>query len=65
MERKHARHLLFQSLSGNVVASELQDLETKIERHLALTRDEKEARAGALFTELAEFTAYALLRATE
>ena len=65
MDRKHAHHLLFQSLSGNVVASELQDLETKIERHLALPRDEKEARAEALFTELAEFTAYALLRATE
>lgn len=63
MERKHAHHLLFQSLSGNVVASDLQDLETKIEQHLALTRDEKEARAEALFTELAEFTAYALLRA--
>jgi acyl-CoA dehydrogenase len=65
MERKHAHHLLFQSLSGNVVASELQDLESKIERHLALPRAEKEERAEALFTELAEFTAYALLRATE
>jgi acyl-CoA dehydrogenase len=65
MERKHAHHPLFQSLSGNVVASELQDLESKIERQLALPRAEKEERAEALFTELAEFTAYALLRATE
>ncbi len=60
MERKRAHHLLLQSLSASVAASELQQMESRIDRHLALPREEKEAGAEALFAELAAFTADAL-----
>ena len=60
MERKRAHHLLLQLLSGNVPASSLQDMEARIERHLALPREEKEAGAEAVFADLAIFTAEAL-----
>ena len=62
MERKRAHHLLLQMLSAKVAASSLQDMEARIERHLALPRAEKEAGAEALFAELATFTADALTR---
>jgi hypothetical protein len=65
MEHKHAHHLLFQSLSANVVASDLQRMEARIDRKLALPREEREAGAEALFAELAAFTADALLGAKE
>ncbi len=65
MERKRAHHLLLQSLSANVGASAAQDMEARIDRHLALPHDEKEAGAEALFTDLAAFTADALLKAKE
>jgi len=60
MERKHAHRLLFQSLSGTVVASELERMEQRVDEHLRLAREEKEAGAEALFSELAAFTANAL-----
>jgi acyl-CoA dehydrogenase len=60
MERKHAHHLLFQSLSAAVAPSALQHMEARVEQHLALPREKKEAGAEALFTELAAFTADAL-----
>jgi len=60
MERKHAHRLLFQSLGTTVAASELQRLERRVEQHLALAREEKEAGAEGLFIELAAFTANAL-----
>jgi acyl-CoA dehydrogenase len=63
MERKHAHRLLFESLTGTATASALQRIEARIEQHLALPRDEKEAGAEALFSELARFTANALLEA--
>lgn len=65
MERKHVHRLLFQSLSGAVAASALQRMEAKVEQHLALPLEEKEARAEALFSELAAFTADALLQHKE
>ncbi len=65
MERKHAHLLLLQSLSANVAASDRQQMEARIERHLLLSREEKEAGAEALFAELAVFTAEALVRAKE
>lgn len=65
MERKQSHHALFQYLSANAVPSALQRMEEKIERHLALRFEEKEAGAEALFAELAAFTADALLAATE
>lgn len=60
MERKHAHRLLFQLLSASVAASALQRMEARVEQHLALPREEKEAKSEALFSELARFTADAL-----
>ena len=57
MERKHAHRLLFQSLAGSVDASALQQMEARVEQLLALPRDEKEAGAEALFSELAQLVA--------
>lgn len=61
LERKQAHRLLFQCLSANTAASALQPMEARIERHLALPREESEAGAEALFRDLALFTADALL----
>jgi acyl-CoA dehydrogenase len=65
MERKQPHHLLFQFLSANVVPSSLHRMEERIERHLALPREQKEAEAEAVFAELASFTADGLLLARE
>ena len=65
MERKHAHQLLLQFLSANVAASDLQQMEARIDGQLALPREEREAGAEALFAELAAFTADALLVAKE
>jgi acyl-CoA dehydrogenase len=62
MERKRAHYLLLQLLSGNVSASSLQNMEARIDQHLALPRTEKEAGVEVLFAELARFTADALSR---
>ena len=60
MERKHAHRMLLQSLSAAALASDLRAMESRIDEHLALPQEEKEAGAAALFSELAMFTANAL-----
>ncbi len=65
MERKHAHHLLFQSLTADMVASEVEPMRARVDRHLALPREEKEAGAETMFADLARFTADALLGAEE
>lgn len=57
MERKHAHRILLQSLSGAIAASDLEAMEARVEAHLALPREEKEAGAEALVAQLAAFTA--------
>ncbi len=61
MERKHAHQLLFQSLSENVSTPDLHQMERRVEQYLSRPAESKEAEAESLFTELAEFTAWALL----
>ena len=63
LERKQAHRLLLQSLCTNTPASALQSMEARIEQHLALPREQKEAGSEALFRELAVFTGEALLAA--
>lgn len=65
MERKQAHRLLLQSLAACAEPHALQQMETRIDRHLALTQDEKEAEAEGLFSELASFTANALLNKSD
>jgi alkylation response protein AidB-like acyl-CoA dehydrogenase len=62
MERKHVHHLLFQFVLAGASPSVLQGMEARIERHLALPREEKEAGAEAIFAELAAFTADVLAK---
>ena len=61
MERRCAHRLLFEYLSGAAAVSDLREMETQVERLLALPREEKEAGADALVAQLAEFSANALL----
>lgn len=61
MERKQAHRLLFQSISATANPSALQHMEARVEQHLALPREQKEAGAEELFSELAAFVADALL----
>jgi acyl-CoA dehydrogenase len=60
MERKQAHHLLLDSLAAPASPSALRRMEERIEQHLTLPREEKEAGAEPLFAELAAFTADAL-----
>jgi alkylation response protein AidB-like acyl-CoA dehydrogenase len=61
MERKRAHTLLFKHLAATTSASALQEMESRIEQQLGLPKEEKEATVEALFTDLAMFTANALL----
>lgn len=63
MERKQAHQLLFQLLAASSVSSEgVRDMELRIDRHLRLSRDDRESSAEPLFRDLAEFTGKALAR---
>jgi len=57
MERKQAHRLLLKERSGRAPARELQDMNSRIERHLSLPTDEKQATAAELFDDLAALTA--------
>lgn len=61
IERKRADRLLFQELSPTVNASALHEMEERIEHHLRLPQEQKEAGAETIFAELARFTANALV----
>jgi acyl-CoA dehydrogenase-like protein len=61
MERKHAHRLLFQHLAATAPASALREMESRVERQLGLPQENKEATAETLFSDLASFTANALL----
>jgi hypothetical protein len=61
MERKGAGKLLFDYLAPFAAPDALADMRSKVEAHLALSTDEKEAGAGEIFSALAEFTAQTLL----
>lgn len=60
MERKGAHRLLLEHLKPLAAAAELEAWQKRIETHLAMPREEKEARIEPLFRELAAFVARAL-----
>ena len=62
MERKRSHQLLFALLADAVPKSDLEDMRDRVERHLSLPCEEKEAGAEALIADFARFTAEALLR---
>ncbi|HWP53245.1 MAG TPA: acyl-CoA dehydrogenase family protein [Pyrinomonadaceae bacterium] len=60
MERKRAHEMLFQHLAPYVDQSALQDISSRIEQHLQLPAEAKEAGIEPVFRDLAMFTARAL-----
>lgn len=62
MERKHAHEMLFDYLAPHADKSELQKLSERIEKHLQLPPEEKEAGIEPIFHDLATFTARTLAR---
>jgi acyl-CoA dehydrogenase len=62
MERKRAHRSLFERLAVTTRPQNLQEMEARVEHHLGLSAEEKEARAEALFSSLAAFAADALSR---
>lgn len=60
LERKQTHRVLLQSLCAHTTSSAVQTMQEKIDRHLALPREQREAGAEAVFMELATFTAAAL-----
>jgi alkylation response protein AidB-like acyl-CoA dehydrogenase len=61
MERKDAHQLLFEHLKPFADPKDLENMASRVESHLALPQEEKEARAEEIFPDLARFTARALL----
>jgi len=65
MERKRAHKMLFQRLAEIAPSKELQDMESEVEQHLNLPREEKEALAEPLFRRLAALAAETLARTSK
>ena len=62
MERKQAHQMLFDHLARHASPSALDGLRTRIEQHLQLPAEEKEAGIEPIFRDLAVFTARTLGR---
>jgi alkylation response protein AidB-like acyl-CoA dehydrogenase len=60
MDRKRAHEILFAHLAPHADKLELQDISSRIEQHLHLPAEEKEAGIEPLFRDLAMFTARTL-----
>ncbi|MFI5173728.1 MAG: acyl-CoA dehydrogenase family protein [Terriglobia bacterium] len=65
MERKGAHQGLFEHMAPHADPTKLEDMKVRVEDHLALPPEEKEAGSEELFRDLAGFTAEALLRKLE
>jgi len=62
MERKRAHQMLFEHLAPHADPGELQRISSRIEQHLQLSSEQKEARIENVFCDLAAFTARTLAR---
>lgn len=60
MERKGAHRMLLHYLAADAPTQALTDMQHRIEAHLALPQEEKEAGAESLFRDLALLTAHTL-----
>jgi alkylation response protein AidB-like acyl-CoA dehydrogenase len=65
MERKGAHRLLFQHLAASAHPQEMEEIAARLENHLSLPAEEKEANAESIFADLARFTARTLKNRTE
>ncbi len=62
MGRKGAHRMLFEHLAPHAHPQDLEEMAARVEAHLNLPEEEKEARAEGLFRDLAIFTAETLVR---
>jgi len=62
MERREAHHLLFRHLSPDADTRAVDAMAARVDAHLALGQEEKEARAEGLFADLAAFVASTALQ---
>ncbi|MEK6335480.1 MAG: acyl-CoA dehydrogenase family protein [Acidobacteriota bacterium] len=62
MERKRAHQLLFDHLASHANPTELQHISSRIEQHLQLSAEEKEAGIEPIFRDLATFAARTLAK---
>jgi hypothetical protein len=62
MERKRAHEMLFEYLAPHTDKGELQSASARVEKHLRLSGEEKEAGIEEVFRELAMFTASVLAK---
>jgi hypothetical protein len=60
MERKRAHEMLLAYLAPDAEKAELQTISARVDRHLRLSSEEREAGIEAIFRELAIFTAETL-----
>lgn len=60
MERKQAHRMLFQYLAARAHPQALEEMAARVEAHLELPQEEKEAGAEKVFQDLAAFTAQTL-----
>jgi predicted metal-dependent hydrolase len=60
MERKRAHAMLFQRLAPHADKDQLQIISSRVEQHLQLSGEDKEAEIENIFRDLAAFTARAL-----
>lgn len=60
MDRKRAHEMLFEHLESHTDAGDLQNMSARVEQHLNLPAEEKEAGIEPLFRDLASFTARVL-----
>jgi len=62
MERKRAHEMLFEHLAPYADKIDLRNISSRVEQHLRLSTEEKEAGIEPLFRELAVFTARTLAK---
>jgi len=60
MERKNAHRILFAHLAAWVPRAELVEIEQRVEGHLSLSAEQRQATAEPLFRELATFVGQSL-----
>lgn len=65
MERKQAHRLLWEHLAPHADPQELEEMAARVDGHLALPPERREAEIEPVFRDLARFTARTLLRAYE
>lgn len=65
MERKRAHEMFFEHLAPHASPSALGSMRTRVEQHLQLSGEEKEAGIEPIFRDLAAFTARTLARKYE